>query len=97
MLGISAAGFGKLIGIFIAIGFLLYLPLKSHRNRIFGFWDAIVFYCCIGAPILFYVMYFTDSPTKHRRNNLYGNHLYCKHYHRIGNLGFMLEQMRQYI
>lgn len=41
------------------LGLVLYLPLKPHWSQIFSFFDGILFYCGIGAPVLVIYLYVT--------------------------------------
>ena len=53
--------FSRGIWILAISGLLLYLPLKSHWNRIFSFWDALIFYCSLGVPALLIVSYIQNT------------------------------------
>ena len=53
--------FSRGIWILAICGLLLYLPLKSHWNRIFSFWDALIFYCSLGVPSLLIVSYIQNT------------------------------------
>ena len=53
--------FSRGIWILAICGLLLYLPLKSHWNRIFSFWDALIFYCSLGVPALLIVSYIQNT------------------------------------
>ena len=45
--------FSELCMMFALLGLILYLPLKPHWSKIFSFWDGLLLYCGIGAPILY--------------------------------------------
>ena len=45
--------FSQICGILALPGLVFYLPLKPHWSKRFSFFDAILFYCGIGAPALY--------------------------------------------
>lgn len=53
--------FSQIWCILTLLGLILYLPLKSHWSKRFSFFDAILFYCGIGAPAL-YLYLFISQP-----------------------------------
>ena len=53
--------FSQICGILALLGLVFYLPLKPHWSKRFSFFDAILFYCGIGAPAL-YLYFFIVRP-----------------------------------
>ena len=52
--------FSELCMMFALLGLILYLPLKPHWSKIFSFWDGLLLYCGIGAPILYIYLFSLD-------------------------------------